>query len=154
MTSPTTDPVPSNNQDSTSRKLKRLKPRLALAKRAGVKATRPGDVVPYTITVRNKGKGAATGVRVCDVLPDGLVVVRAPGAAKRSAKRVCWRLGRLAAGAKRTLRITARVAMSARPGVLRNTAVAQGKNARRVSASSPVTVRPGPAGPCPVAARC
>ncbi|HEY8494047.1 MAG TPA: hypothetical protein VIN04_09145, partial [Myxococcota bacterium] len=106
------------------------------------------------ITVGKRGKGAATGVRVCDVLPAGLVAVRAPGASMRSAQRVCWRLGKLAAGAKLTLRITARVAMSARPGVLRNTAFAHGKNARRVGDSSPVTVRPGPAGPCPAAARC
>mgnify|MGYP001132938033 FL=1 len=154
VTGPNGDPSPANNEARHAKRVRQPKPRLALTKRAGAKVTHPGDVVPYTIAVRNKGTGAATGVRVCDVLPEGLAVARAPGAAKRSARRVCWRLGRLAAGAKRTLRITARVAMSARPGVLRNTAVAQARNARRASDASPVAVRPGPAGPCPGAARC
>ena len=154
VTSNTTDTNPSNNEDDTTRKIKPLKPKLALRKQAGVKAARPGDVVPYKITVRNRGKGAAANVRVCDVLPAGLKAVRAPGAAKRSGQRVCWRLGKLAAGAKRTLRITAQVAMSAQPGKLRNTAIANARNTRRASDTSPVTVRSGPSGPCPGVARC
>ena len=67
-----------------------------------------GTSVPIAVTVRNRGTRPALGFRVCQRLPRGLGVARRGGATLRDG-RVCWRIDRLAPGARRTLRITAHV---------------------------------------------
>jgi uncharacterized repeat protein (TIGR01451 family) len=58
-----------------------------------------GQTVDFVITVRNRGRGDATNVTVCDRLPDGLVFMRARGA-RLVGGDACWRMARLRAGRK------------------------------------------------------
>ena len=67
-----------------------------------------GTSLPIAVTVRNRGTRPALGLRVCQRLPRGLGLLRRGGATPRDG-RICWRIDRLAPGARRTLRITAHV---------------------------------------------
>jgi uncharacterized repeat protein (TIGR01451 family) len=118
-------------------------PRLRLSKRASEAKTRPGEVLTYKLTVRNRGVGDARNVRVCDRVPNGLKVLKAPGAAQRTKKRVCWKIDLLPSGAKRVLRITAQIEIDVKPGKkIRNTARARGPNGNTANAGDTVEVRP------------
>lgn len=146
------DTDPGNDNDRTEHRTRRGgkgggKPRLAIAKRAGTKTARPGEVVDYRIRVRNRGRKAARRVRVCDRLPSGLRLMKARGA-KSNAKRACWTLKRLGAGKKRTFRVTAKVKTSTDSGRVRNRASVNARNARRARDKAGVKVRPAP-GACP-----
>ncbi|GAB3814530.1 hypothetical protein GCM10028895_07720 [Pontibacter rugosus] len=66
-----------------------------------------GDLVTYTITAKNLGPNAATGVSVTDQLPAGLTFVSASSAAY-SASTGVWSVGDLALNETKTLTITAR----------------------------------------------
>lgn len=50
------------------------KPVLEVTKSVDVSTVNPGGVVTYTITVKNTGAGAATGLKVADILPVGLAL--------------------------------------------------------------------------------
>jgi len=49
-------------------------PELVINKVADKQKVDAGDVVTYTITVKNEGTGVAEGVKIVDTLPEGLVV--------------------------------------------------------------------------------
>ena len=87
---------------------------------------------------------SAVKLRVCDRLPDALVLVGAPGARVRGGVP-CWRIPRLQAGGRRTFTVTTRATDSAT-----NTARAQGANARPTRARTSVRVLGGPTA-CPAA---
>jgi len=128
-------------------------PKLAVSKATKSKRVRPGSVVSYRIVVRNKGGATARSVRVCDVLPSGQKALRAPGA-KVKGDRVCWKLKRLAAGAKRAFKITTQVAMTSPIATQVNRAIAKAKNAKgRAVDEAAVRVEPVTGG-CFVGARC
>ena len=61
----------------------------------------------FTIAVRARGAGTARNVQVCDVLPDGLVFVRAPGARFQNGQ-ACWRIAQLSRRRSMTFRVTVR----------------------------------------------
>lgn len=74
----------------------------------------------FTVTVADHGPAAATGVTVTDLLPSGLVLVRAtPSAGGYDRTTGVWTVGSLAAGAQATLTLTAR---AIRVGPVTNTA--------------------------------
>ncbi len=98
----------------------------------------------YRIVLRSLGLSPARGLRVCDRLPDALVLVGAPGARVRGGVP-CWRIPRLQAGGRRTFTVTTRATDSAT-----NTARAQGANARPTRARTSVRVLGGPTA-CPAA---
>ena len=82
-----------------------------------------GKRVKYTITARNDGPGAATGVSVVDTLAPGTTFVSARtahGSCSRAARKVTCDLGDLASGASAT--VTVVVKAPRRPGRLTNTA--------------------------------
>jgi hypothetical protein len=109
-------------------------------------------VLAYKITVRNTGGKAARNVRVCDKLPDGQEVLRAPGANVNEG-RVCWKLERLAAGAKRSFEITTQVDFDAETGRQVNRAVTTAANAPKPRADrEAVDVNPA-GGACRVVGR-
>ena len=83
------------------------RPTLVIQKVANKTVVHGGDTIQFTITIRARGEGAATSVQVCDVLPPGLVFVRAPGATF-SAGRACWRISSISAGQSRSYRVVAR----------------------------------------------
>lgn len=138
----TADPNAAND-DAGARVVVAAQPtRLVPSKTADRRTVRAGGLVRFTIAVRVAGPGDARALRVCDRLPAGLSYRSAPGARMRRGS-ACWSRGRVAAG--RTLRfaLTARVARTARPGTLANSAVAVGANVRAaVRAQARVEVLP------------
>jgi uncharacterized repeat protein (TIGR01451 family) len=110
--------------------------RLALSKRADTTTVRAGELITYRLRVANTAEARATGVRVCDRLPHGLTLVRAPGFHRRSGL-LCRNVGRLAIGGAGVLRITTRVTAAA-PRRITNVATADAVNARRVIARATV----------------
>ena len=103
------DPDPSNNTDSVTET-----PQYAdLAVEKIVSNPRPnvGGQVTFTITVRNLGIDAATGVTIADPLPTGLTFVSASPSAgtNYSPSTGVWQVGTLAAGGSKTLTIVAAV---------------------------------------------
>ncbi|HZW39919.1 MAG TPA: collagen-binding domain-containing protein [Ignavibacteriaceae bacterium] len=69
-----------------------------------------GDEVTYTITVTNDGPNSTTGVKVKDVLPEGLEFISAtPSVGTYDLATGIWDVGTLASGASATLLITVSV---------------------------------------------
>jgi uncharacterized repeat protein (TIGR01451 family) len=70
-----------------------------------------GETVVFTVTLRNDGPSAATGVSVLDRLPAGLVFVSAiPDQGQYSMASGVWNVGSVSQGEQLRLRITATVA--------------------------------------------
>ncbi len=104
---------------------------LALNKVALVKNhVKPGQTFRYRIKVTNTGKNTARDVVVCDVPSRQLVFVAAPGATFSNG-RACWKIASLAPGRSRTFVITVRLDTNAKPGRVRNDALAFAKNTNR-----------------------
>jgi uncharacterized repeat protein (TIGR01451 family) len=123
------------------------KPKLFVQKTANTSFARPSSVIGYTITVWNKGDGAARAVKICDEPPSGLTILRSePAAAGKGS--TCWNLRNLAALGKRVFRVTAQVASSA-GGMERNVATVSAANVKGVrSDSAGVRVKPLPNTAC------
>lgn len=98
------------------------RPRLRIEKRASDSTVTAGDVVRFTIVVRNSGNVAALRLRICDRLPRDVTIVDRNGGTLVSGGRVCWRVRRLAAGATVRRVLVVRVDRDARPGTLLNRA--------------------------------
>ncbi|HEX2095810.1 MAG TPA: right-handed parallel beta-helix repeat-containing protein [Solirubrobacterales bacterium] len=131
-----------------TRQRKRGKPVLVLQMEAGTTSARPGSVVAYEITVRNRGGGPARAVKVCSEPSSELTILRTEPAASGGGSP-CWRLERLAAGGKRVFRLTAQIAADAERGVERNVATVSAANVKGVrSDSAGVRVEPLPDNAC------
>uniref|UniRef100_UPI00388E38F2 DUF11 domain-containing protein n=1 Tax=Methanobrevibacter sp. TaxID=66852 RepID=UPI00388E38F2 len=115
------DHNPSNNNASKTINVAKATD-LAVSKSVDVSAPNYGDLVRWTVTVRNNGPDAASGVRVSDVLPAGLVYNYASASAGSYSNGI-WNVGSLANGASATLTIVTRVNKS---GSLTNVAVVSG----------------------------
>lgn len=120
--------------------VRRLGPvaRLLLTKTASRRVVRPSQQVGFRITIRNRGRGMARNVAVCDRMPRGLRVVRAQGA-RRSGRDVCWRLSSLRPGARRSFQLLTRVTSSYGGRTIVNPADVSGQNSincRRQDATS------------------
>jgi uncharacterized repeat protein (TIGR01451 family) len=111
-----------------------------IGKVSNKRVVRGGDTVRFTITIRARGTGTATNVRVCDRLPAGLVFVRAPGATF-SGGRACWRIASISAGQSRRFRVTVRARSVQRATVRTNVATIVACSARRCRATARVLVR-------------
>ncbi len=83
----------------------------------------PGDVLSYTLTVRNSGSAAIDGVMVEDVhASNRLTIFSAPGG-QVVGNTIRWSIGRIEVGAARTLHYTASVSLDAQNGdMIANTA--------------------------------
>ena len=83
---------------------------LLIRKRAGASVAPKGDIVTYRIVVRARRRAAsARGVRVCDRPRAGLRLRTVSRGGVLVGGGACWRIGRLAPGATRTLTARARV---------------------------------------------
>lgn len=78
---------------------------VTITKTVSASAPRGGDQVTYTLTARNVGAAAATGVTVRDVLPSGVTLESLPSGCTISARTVTCAAGTLAAGASRAFAI-------------------------------------------------
>lgn len=81
---------------------------LSIEKTADRTAALVGDVVSYTITVRNTGQRVATDLTVTDTLPAGAEFVSADPTAVASGDTVSWELAELEIGATATFTVQVR----------------------------------------------
>jgi uncharacterized repeat protein (TIGR01451 family) len=117
---------------------------LSIRKTTGTPIVNRRATVVFTIVVRNTGSATAVNTRICDPITSGFAFVRARGGALRGGQ-VCWRLGNLAAGQSRTVRITLQATAAGRRT---NVATVRADNAGRVSSQARIRVlqvlgRPG-----------
>ena len=95
---------------------------LSVTKAVNVTGPNYGDLVKWTLVVRNLGPDAASGVKVSDVLPSGLIY-RSSAASVGSYSNGVWNIGNLAKGASVSLNIVCKVNKT---GSIKNTASVSG----------------------------
>jgi uncharacterized repeat protein (TIGR01451 family) len=110
VTADTIDPVPANNQDSTTSDADAAAD-LSVTKLGPLDPVRAGELVRYDLTLTNNGPSTALDVEVDDVLPDGLIFVSGEptAACTRIGQPIHCKLASLAPGATETGVIIARV---------------------------------------------
>jgi uncharacterized repeat protein (TIGR01451 family) len=116
------------------------KPKLSVTKRAAKHAITAGQSIAYTIVVRNVGNAAAKNVVACDTPGTGLTVDHTPAGATFSDGRMCWKLGTLKAGAKRTIHVTMGTVATLPRGLVTNVVRVSAAGAKRVRAGAKVRV--------------
>lgn len=83
---------------------------LSLIKSVSNPTPQNGETIQYTIVLNNAGPGTATGIKVSDVLPAGIVYVSSsPTVGSFDSNTNLWTVASLAANASATLVINARV---------------------------------------------
>lgn len=124
VTSTTEDPNTENNNSTATIN---VEPCIDLDVTKAVDNPNPkvGQNVVYTITVTNNGPNNATGVKLVDLLPAGLIFVSATnsGSWDNSTNTITWNIGDLAVNQTMVFYVTAKVNKS---GNLTNTAIATG----------------------------
>ena len=116
------------------------KARITLTKVASKKQAKAGDVITFTITVRNKGSEAARDVAVCDALPGNMTFDARPSRARIVRGGACFSLGTLQAGTSKTVTITVRIDRTAQTGNVVNKATATTSNANKTDAKATVHI--------------
>lgn len=119
---------------------------LSVIKTVSNAAPAVGTNVTFTLTAKNNGPSAATGVNVNDVLPSGYTFVSASPSGSWTAPN--WTIGNLANGATATLNIVATVLST---GSYANTATISGTTSDPINANNTSTVTPVPAASADVA---
>jgi uncharacterized repeat protein (TIGR01451 family) len=85
-------------------------PPIVIDKTTRTRVARPGDLVTYRVTVRNRGHAPVRGLQACDRRPRALRFVRSTARLRRAAgRRLCLTTGRLRPGQRRTFRATFRL---------------------------------------------
>ncbi len=95
---------------------------LVIDKEADARTVRAGGLAGYTITARNRGRGSARNVRVCDRVPRRMTFVRANRKLSRLGGRRCLVIPRLRPGQRVSLHVDFRVDASAPAGTVANIA--------------------------------
>ncbi len=106
--------------------------RMTIDKTVDRSEAQPGDVVSYTVTIRNTGTVGVTGVNIDDVYTSGQLTILDAAGGIVQGNSIHWTIDRFDANTTRTLRYTARIGASMRNGdVLPNTVTltAPGQNA-------------------------
>ena len=134
-------------------RIRKGKARVRLSKEARRPAVDAGKRIGFAIGARALGETAAVDMRVCDRLPRGLRLVKAPRGRVHGG-RVCWRIDLLEPGKARTLRVTARAARSAIGDEPVNLAEAEAVNVASERARAPVLVVGPPAAEPPDVPQC
>ena len=100
---------------------------------------RPGDLITYTITVRNRGDAPARRLRTCDRAPRALKFVRSSRNLRRAAggRRLCLTFGLLQPGQRRTFHATFRLRANVTADTVTNGASADTPTGSAPSASPP-----------------
>jgi uncharacterized repeat protein (TIGR01451 family) len=144
--SPAPDPAPKKPVDPAPQPMPPVppakgKPKLTIASTPSVKAVKPGGRVTYTIVVRNTGTAAAKDTVVCTAPAKGLTVAHLPKGATLRDGKVCWTVGALKAGGRKTLKVTLRATSSAHGAAVRNVASVSASGVPSRSAKPKVAVR-------------
>jgi uncharacterized repeat protein (TIGR01451 family) len=115
------DPDPSNNSDSTDIAVQGTD--LEIEKSVDDESPAEGGTIQYTLTVRNNGPGAASGVEVTDLLPAGVTYVSdAPSQGSYASGTGLWTVGAVAVADSAMLMITATVDPGTAGSTIVNTA--------------------------------
>jgi uncharacterized repeat protein (TIGR01451 family) len=93
-----------------------------IEKEADQSTVRAGGLAGYTITARNRGRGTARNVQVCDRIPRRTRFVSADRKLRRIGRRRCLVIPRLRPGQRVSFHLTVRVNPNAAPGTLANVA--------------------------------
>lgn len=88
---------------------------VSLKLKASAKRLRGGSTVTYTITVTNTGRHKATGLKVCDQLPQWMAFA-STGSGFMSGAQLCFRTRELAPGDRIIEKVTARISRRAKRG--------------------------------------
>jgi uncharacterized repeat protein (TIGR01451 family)/fimbrial isopeptide formation D2 family protein len=113
---------------------------VSLKLKSSKKKLRGGSTVQYTITVTNTGKHKATGLRVCDRLPQWMAFA-STGSGFMSGAQLCFRTKELAPGDRVVEKVTAKVSRRAKKGaILIGRASVEVENAKTASGSVKGTV--------------
>jgi uncharacterized repeat protein (TIGR01451 family) len=120
---PPVPPEPPEPPPATELRVVKTMPRVA----------RVGSRIPFRLTVTNTGSVAARDVKMADVPPASVAVaaLRASSRPRVGEGYALWQIGRLAPGAKRTIRGTVLI-QAGSPGLKRNWVFAAAVNARLV----------------------
>ena len=122
---------------ATTPRKPRTRPALRVTKVGPARAV-AGQQATYLITVRNTGRAAATNVVLADILPPGMTVTQRT---RMAGGNPTWRIGTLAAGASRTVRVQLRIDTQA-AGRRCNVARATASNAATARAQACTRVSP------------
>lgn len=112
--------------------------RLSITKKASKKTVRVGKNVKFTIKVKNTSRVNAVNVRVCDMIPARMSVIRKDGGKLRSGN-LCWDIPVLRAGKSRTFKPVFRIS-NGRASSVTNPVRAKGTNTRTARAKAKVRV--------------
>jgi uncharacterized repeat protein (TIGR01451 family) len=158
-TPPTTTPTPPpavapKPARASGRARRAPQPKLTLKKTSNVTRVSPGELVRYTLTARNTGRGAATHVALCDDLPDHLTLVSRQAALARTRTKLsrgelCWTIGTLKPGQTLVRTFAVRVDGDAPSGAIVNRATLDRTRAKGTDASAKRTVTVGAGGTKP-----
>jgi len=112
-------------------------PVLQLRKTVSKSTVAPGDVITYTVEIKNTGSGSAINVILTDLLPAGFTFKGT------SLTMEEWKLGDIAVGETKKVSYQVTVGKSVPNGSYENLAIAQADNHGKVNASVPVNVKRG-----------
>ncbi len=112
-------------------------PVLQLAKTVSKKTVAPGDVVTYTVNIKNTGTGSAINVVLQDILPVGFTFEGTDNTTQS------WNLGDIAVGETKTVTYKVKIGASVPNGSYENLAMASADNHGKVTATVPVQVKRG-----------
>jgi uncharacterized repeat protein (TIGR01451 family) len=125
--------------------------KLSLTKTASAKKVMAGHNVTYTLTLKNSGKAAVSGIKLCDHLPSTLAYVASSPRGSPKGADICWSIAKLAVGGFKRFHLTANV-MLTRGGKIVNHASASAAGVRAVYASAAIEAAALPITPCSVRA--
>lgn len=111
----------------TDKKTHEPKPLLSVKKTSNVKKAKPGDVIPFEITVTNKGDADAEEVIVLDTMGDALSYVSDDSNGTVDGQKISWNV-KVAAGETRTININCRINASATGKVINNVEITNVKS--------------------------
>jgi uncharacterized repeat protein (TIGR01451 family) len=119
--------------------------RISIGMRVVPRTAKQGQTVTYLLRVSNTGDDPARALRICNQVPQGLTLVSAPPHFRLSGGLVCRTLTSLPIGSTAIGNFRMRVSLSARAGVVVNTASARAPGVARVTAQAQLRI----VGPCP-----
>lgn len=125
-------------------------PKVVLSVKADRRSVKAGETIRVTLTAKNVRRLTAEGVVMCAPIPEGFVLVSAPGATIVDG-RPCWKVGSLAGGKAAQRQMVLRASRFTSPKGIAFPAELNSANAGSQRATAPAAVVPAaPLAPEPV----
>ena len=122
----------SNTRDSVTLRIGLLPTTLSVTKRATTQQPHAGQLTSYKIIVRDTGRTAAVGIKVCDALPPSLELRSARGGTLVGSQ-LCFHMFQLKTSHTRVFSVFVRVRSGVPAGPLVNRVTALALNAPQVA---------------------